>query len=52
MAVFYRYDYIEITKNIHPCGQADRKGGGVNPPWPDHSICENFNTFFLWNMIP
>ena len=19
MAVFYRYDYIEITKNIHPC---------------------------------
>ena len=33
-------------------GQADRKGGGVNPPWPDHSICEKFNTFFLWNMIP
>ena len=32
-------------------GQADRKGG-VNPPWPDRSICENFNTFFLWNMIP
>ena len=19
MAVFYRYDYTEITKNIHPC---------------------------------
>ena len=27
-------------------GQADRKGegGGVNPLWPDRSICENFKT--------
>ena len=24
--------------------QADRKGGGVNPPWPDRTICENFRT--------
>ena len=30
-------------------GQADRKGGA---PWPDRSICEKFNTFFQWNMIP
>ena len=28
------------------------RGGGVNPPWLDRSICEKFNTFFLWNMIP
>ena len=28
------------------------RGGGVNPPRPDRSICEKFNTFFLWNMIP
>ena len=25
-------------------GQADRKGGGVSPPRPDRSICENFRT--------
>ena len=40
-----------VKKKLIFYGQADRKGG-VNPPWPDRSICEKFNTLFLWNMIP
>ena len=38
---------------LPPYSQAGRKGGGgVTPPCLTVSICENFDPFFPWNMIP
>ena len=32
MAVFYKYEYMEITKNIHPC----KRLNGCNYPLVKH----------------